>query len=372
MKCGIYLHVPFCVSKCPYCDFYSLAGADDALKDAYTDALIREMRAFIVAHPDVTADTLYFGGGTPSLLGGVRLARLVTAARSVFAMPDTAEITLEANPADRLREVFAAFGDAGGNRLSLGMQSASPAVLQALGRRHTPADVARTVADARATGLENISLDMMLAVPRQTAADIRADAAVCASLGASHVSAYLLKIEEGTPYFAQRQTLVLPDEDDAAEMYLCAVEALETEGYRQYEISNFAKDGRYSRHNLKYWNSEPYVGFGPAAHSFFDGKRWYYPRDIQAFIQGNSPVADEDTDISAGGETEYAMLRLRLREGLRADAFATRFGKPLPRGWLQAAERLPRNLVTVGDAGIALTAEGFLVSNALLAHILNL
>ncbi len=368
MACGIYIHIPFCISKCPYCDFYSLANTDDALKDAYTAALIREIQK----KAGVYADTLYFGGGTPALLGGERIARLVNAARECFLLPDDAEITMEANPVDDLRDTFAAFAAAGGNRLSLGMQSSSRSILKALGRRHTPADVARTVADARAAGIENISLDMMLAVPGQTMEAVQANAAACAALGACHVSAYLLKIEPGTLYFERQNTLPLPDEDTAAELYLTAVDALAEKGYRQYEISNFAHSGRESRHNLKYWNGEPYLGFGPAAHSFFDGKRYYYPRDIHAFIAGNRPVFDDDETIPAGGETEYAMLRLRLTAGLRAADFTARYQKPLPQAWLDAATKLPSQLVTVTAAGITFTKEGFLVSNMLISRILNL
>ncbi len=368
MACGIYIHIPFCVSKCPYCDFYSLADTDDRLKDAYTAALIREMQKKAGMH----ADTVYFGGGTPALLGGKRIARLTETARACFSLPQDAEITLEANPADDLKDTFYAFCAAGGNRLSLGMQSSSPSVLQMLGRRHIPADVARAVADAKAAGIANISLDMMLAVPGQTAEHIKEDAALCASLGASHVSAYLLKLEPHTPYFEKQDTLSLPDEDAAAELYLTAVDALETEGYRQYEISNFAHAGKESRHNLKYWNGEPYLGFGPAAHSFFDGKRLYYPRDIHAFIEGNTPLTERDEAIPAGGETEYAMLRLRLTEGLRETAFTARFQKPIPLAWREAAEKLPRQLVLVSDDGIAFTKEGFLVSNVLISRILNL
>ncbi len=366
MHIGVYIHVPFCVRKCPYCDFYSLGGADELLKDAYTDALVARMQE----NASLTADTLYFGGGTPSLLGGKRLARLIQTARTCFAMPADAEITMEANPADDLRDTFAAFAAAGGNRLSLGMQSSSPLILQQLGRRHTPGDVQKAVEDARAVGIHNISLDMMLAVPHQTAAQVERDVAFCAALGASHVSAYLLKIEVGTPFAAQ--TLDLPDDDEAATLYLAAADALEKAGYHQYEISNFAMPDKHSRHNLKYWNGEPYMGFGPAAHSFCEGKRYAYPRDLQGFIDGCAPILEEDSDIQAGSATEYAMLRLRLTEGLRADAFLERFGSSLPQSWIQAAKQLPRTLVRADDEGIALTKQGFLVSNAILTRILNL
>ncbi len=368
MKQGIYVHVPFCASKCPYCDFYSLTAADDTLKEAYVDALCREMQK----KAGIQADTLYFGGGTPTLLGGERIARLIRTARQCFSIPDTAEITLEANPADILYDTFAAFADAGGNRLSLGMQSADAHILEILGRRHTPADVVRTVEDARKAGIHNISLDLMLAVPQQTKAHIQKDVAVCAQLGASHVSAYLLKVEEGTPFAAMGEGLAVPDDDTAADAYLFAVELLERYGYRQYEISNFAKEGKESRHNLKYWRLEPYIGFGPAAHSFDGGKRWYYPRDIRAFIDGEPPVPDTDGGIAVGSETEYAMLALRLREGLRSAPFYERFGERIPTTWMSAAAALPRSLVELDETGISLTPEGFLVSDALIIRILNL
>ena len=368
MAAGIYIHVPFCVSKCPYCDFYSLPLGDDALCDRYVTAVEDAMRQYT----GVKADTLYFGGGTPSLLGGRRLARLTETARRRFSLPADAEITLEANPADDLAETFAAFVAAGGNRVSLGMQSADRRILRALGRRHTPDDLARTVSDARAAGVRSVSLDMMLAVPAQTADHVRRDAETCAALGANHVSAYLLKTEPGTPFFSVRDTLGLPDEDTEAELYLVAVEALEAHGYRQYEISNFAADGQVSRHNLKYWTGEPYLGFGPAAASFFEGARFVYPRDLAGFLNGVPPAPETDTAIAAGSETEYAMLRLRLTDGLGARDFAARFQKPLPSAWLDAARRLPPTLVKTDHDGIRFTPRGFLVSNALIAKILSL
>lgn len=362
---GLYIHVPFCISKCPYCDFYSLPLPDDALLDAYTDEVCRRLSA-----PDVPlADTLYFGGGTPSLLGGKRLARIVSAASE--HLTSDAEITLEANPADRLYDTFCAFVSVGGNRLSLGMQAAGDHGLAALGRRHRMSDLHAAVNDARRAGLENLSLDIMLATPSQTPEDIQAAVQECVTLGASHVSAYLLKTEPGTPFFEQREQLCLPDEDTAAEQYLMCCEALETAGFAQYEISNFAKSGKQSRHNLKYWNSEDYIGIGPAAHSFYKGQRWYFERSLKAFLDGAQPLAeDPDADVADGSEEEYAMLRLRLTDGLRADLFETRFNKPLNPVWIDRARALPRSLVSVSDERIALTREGFLLSNALTARIL--
>ena len=367
---GLYIHVPFCLSKCPYCDFYSFTASDEAM-DAYTAAVERALADW-AARIGARADTLYVGGGTPSLLGGARLARLVEAARQGFGLQN-AEITLEANPADDLAETLRAFAAAGGSRLSLGMQSADPAELRLLGRRHTPADVERAVRDAVRAGLDNLSLDMMLGLPGQRPETVERSAAVCRELGAAHVSAYLLKVEPATPFAARE--LRLPDEDGAADLYLAAAGALEAGGYAQYEISNFSRPGRESRHNLKYWDLRPYLGIGPSAHSLLDGRRFAYPRDMAAFLRGESPVPEQSAGrVSAIGENspeEYLMLRLRLTAGLRADEFAARFGAPLPARWRQRAAGLPAALLTADEDGIRLTREGFLVSNAVIARLLD-
>lgn len=365
---GLYIHVPFCASKCPYCDFYSLANPTAEQLDAYTARLCSALDEWAMRLPDVTADTLYFGGGTPALLGGDRLATVMKRARARFGL-DSAEITLEANPADDLRDTFAAFAAAGGNRLSLGMQSACKEELAVLGRRHTPADIERTVADARAVGINNLSLDIMLGISGQTEATARHSARVAAQLGASHVSAYLLKIEPNTPY--GRCTPPLPDEDATADLYLSTMEELDSLGYRQYEISNTALSGRESRHNLKYWKSEPYLGIGPAASSCLCGRRFAYPRDLTAFMGGNQPVDEPTGGIAVGSLTEYALLRLRLADGINVADFSARYGSPLPIAWCERAAALPSRLVQTDETGIRLTREGFLLSNALINRILS-
>ncbi len=369
-RVGLYLHVPFCVGKCPYCDFYSLPLADEEQLDRYTDGLLTSMERWAARRP-LTADTLYFGGGTPALLGGERLARLITRADELFGLlaDPACEITLEANPADDLADTLAAFAAAGGNRLSLGMQSACPTELAHLGRRHTPADVHRTVEDARRASITNYSLDVMLGITQQTENSARQSVRLAAELGASHVSAYLLKIEENTPYGVCPPPL--PDEDAAVDLYLAAMEELDSLGYRQYEISNAARDGFESRHNLKYWDSRPYLGLGPAAASCLDGRRFTYPRDVEGFLAGQCPVEEPVGSIPVGSAEEYAMLRLRLAEGIPAVAFAARFGKPLPSTWRQRAAELPGELVQQDEAGIRLTRQGFLLSNTLITHILR-
>lgn len=366
---GLYLHVPFCASKCPYCDFYSIAGQSDADKDRYLQAMLASLRRWS-AKLNTTADTVYIGGGTPSLLGTSRLVSLLTAARSAFSVPENAEITMEANPGDDLTDIFTAFAAVGGNRVSLGVQSVNDSQLHTLGRRHTVSDVDSAVSAAHRAGLYNLSVDLMLGTSAQTVTDIRTATHRFADWGARHVSAYLLKIERGTPYAATPPPL--PDEDEAATLYLEAVAALAEQGYAQYEISNFANPGFESRHNLKYWNSEPYLGIGPAAHSFLSGKRLYYPRSLSAFLAGDEPLFEtsDDTAIAENSPEEYAMLRLRLTEGLTESRYHARFGTSIPHAWREKAAALPPHLVTTDEIGIRLTPDGFLVSDAILTHIL--
>ncbi len=365
---GLYIHVPFCLSKCPYCDFYSLETPTDDQLDAYAARVCAVLDDWAVRLPDTAADTLYFGGGTPALLGSERLTAVIDRARALFGLTD-AEITLEANPADDLRETFAAFAAAGGNRLSLGMQSACANELAVLGRRHTLADVERSVADARTAGIGNISLDVMLGISGQSEATARQSARVAAALGATHVSAYLLKVEPNTPY--GRCTPPLPDEDTTADLYLSAMDELDALGYRQYEISNTALSGRESRHNLKYWLSVPYLGIGPAASSCLGGRRFAYPRDLASFMNGVEPADESSGTIPVGSPTEYALLRLRLTAGIDAAAYAARFGEPIPSAWCERAAALPSALVIQDAAGIRLSREGFLLSNTLINHILT-
>lgn len=366
---GLYLHIPFCASKCPYCDFYSLTGKNDEDKERYVQAMIASLHHWS-KKLNTEADTIYLGGGTPSLLGAHHIEALVSAARDAFCVPDSAEITMEANPGDDLGDILSAFSSVGGNRLSLGVQAVNDMHLQTLGRRHTVSDVDAAVTAAHGAGIENLSFDLMLGTSGQTENDIHAATRRFSQWGARHVSAYLLKLENGTPY--AEFPPALPDEDTTATLYLEAVAALKEQGYAQYEISNFAHPGFESRHNLKYWNSDPYLGIGPAAHSFLDGKRLFYPRSLSAFLAGCNPLPEtpDDTVIAENSPEEFAMLRLRLTEGLTENGYRSRFGTSIPRAWREKAEVLPPHLVIADNFGIRLTPEGFLVSDAVLCHIL--
>lgn len=399
---GLYIHVPFCAAKCPYCDFYSMPGTEETM-DVYTSAVLTALEA-LAAHDVLTAaDTLYFGGGTPSLLGGRRLAQIVGRARELFGLAD-AEITVECNPGGEhvpggLAALFSALHTAGVNRISMGLQSAQPDELLTLGRRHTREDAAHAMELAHAAGFDNVSLDLMLGLPGQTPQRAEQSARFCAALGALHISAYLLKVEPGTPFAHAGVAARCPDDDAQADIYLHTVEVLASLGFVQYEISNFAKPGRESRHNLKYWSCTDYAGVGPAAHSLTGGTRWYYPRDLHAFLQDPLCVRLEADDTPArlplpqtaptlpqqtvpplphGAArvpfAEYAMLRLRLTQGLcRAQALAAypeqarelaaifRRAEPLARG----------GLVVLTPEAVMLTPRGFLLSNAVTLRLLQ-
>ncbi len=358
---GLYLHIPFCKGKCPYCDFYSVAP-QKGVTDSYVAALCRKLD-----EENRIYDTVYFGGGTPSLLGAENVALILSHTKRT---PDC-EVTLECNPSDTggINSVFdfekAAKG--GINRISLGLQSADDTERKALGRRGGCDDVARAIAKAKAAGIENISLDLMLGIPSQTKESLLKSVEFCKNSGATHVSAYILQIEEGTFFYKKKDNLILPDEDETSELYLAAVNALEEAGFMQYEISNFSRVGFESRHNLKYWHCEEYLGIGAAAHSFADGKRFYYERSIDSFISGDSPVDDGE----GGDEEEYIMLALRLTEGLVFKKFADRYGKPLPDDVIKKAGFLQKHgLVTVDGEKIALTKQGFLLSNSVIGELL--
>ncbi len=362
---GLYLHVPFCRSKCPYCDFYSLRGTPDEM-DAYCAAMQRKISESAAALQR-KADTLYIGGGTPSVLGVERLKALLLRAKTDF-LTEGAEVTVECNPYGLADDFFPALAESGANRISLGLQSAVDGERRALGRLSDAAGVRRAVTAAKRAGFQNVSLDVMLGIPGQTAATLRETLDFCLSLSVGHVSAYILKLEPGTPFYARRETLRLPDDDQTADLYLQLCETLEANGLLQYEISNFARPRCESRHNLKYWHCEEYLGLGPAAHSFLDGRRFYFARSLSGFLQDEKPLED-----GPGGDfAEYAMLALRLTEGLSESRVQLRFGHGIPASLRRRAEPLARyGLLETDSRGVRLTRRGFLVSNAVLAELLD-
>ena len=366
---GLYIHIPFCKAKCAYCDFYSLAHSEEKM-DAYTAALLRHLEEVAPRAAGMQVDTVYFGGGTPSYLGPARLIRILQTVQRRYDVTRDAEITLEANPDSAgdwraLRKLRRA----GFNRLSLGVQSTDDELLRRIGRVHTCEQVQQAVTAARKAKLTNLSLDLIYGLPGQTMEDWQRTLADAVALGPEHLSCYGLKLEEGTPLWQQRQALTLPDDDAQAEMYLYTVAALSEAGYGQYEISNFARAGRESRHNLKYWRMQEYAGFGPGAHSDFGGVRYGYVRDLDAYIAGRLVLAEAETDGTLARDFEYVMLSLRTAEGIDRRTFENRY-----RQRFEAMERLfvqyeQAGLAQRTEGGWRLTPRGFLVSNSIIVAL---
>lgn len=366
---GLYIHIPFCKAKCAYCDFYSLAHSEEKM-DAYMAALLRHLEEVAPRAAGMQVDTVYFGGGTPSYLGAARLCRILQTVLRRYDVARDAEITLEANPDSagdwkelrRLRR-------AGFNRLSLGVQSTDDALLRRIGRVHTYEQVQQAVKAARKAKFTDLSLDLIYGLPGQTMEDWQRTLADAVALGPEHLSCYGLKLEEGTPLWQQRQTLTLPDDDAQADMYLYTVAALGEMGYEQYEISNFAKPGKASRHNLKYWNMEEYAGFGPGAHSDFGGVRYGYVRDIDSYIAGKLVLSESENDSTLARDYEYVMLSLRTAAGIDRQTFEKRY-----RQRFQPMETLFEQYEKAGlalptEGGWRLTPKGFLVSNSIIAAL---
>lgn len=365
---GIYVHVPFCAAKCPYCNFYSVK-AQDSLMDAYTEKLCQALEQSARRWPR-RMDSLYFGGGTPILLGPARIEKILNAARRYFSL-EQAEITLEANPASTLEPVLRELYAAGVNRLSFGLQSADERELRLLGRRHTAKEAAQAVEQAQRAGFFNLSLDLMLGLPQQTAQSVENSVDFCAKTGVSHISAYLLKVEPGTPFDQNGVAARCPDADGQADLYLCAVNALEKHGFFQYEISSFAKPGFHSRHNCKYWLGAEYLGLGPAAHSFLGGRRRFFPPDLAVFLSAEDPLALVTDDGPGGGPQEFVLLGLRLTQGISRKEGAAAFPDYDWAGlWQKAAPMVRAGYMGQTDDRLFFTPEGFLLSNAILARIL--
>lgn len=342
-RSGLYFHIPFCKSKCPYCDFYSVKF-DEASAQQYVQEICDEIKQY-----QGIFDTVYFGGGTPSILPPELIGKILDCARAQFEISDDAEITVECNPSKDLSEDFKKYASYGVNRISVGMQSAVDSERFALGRVAGKNEVERTINYARHSGIENISLDLMLGTPKQTIESLDYSFDFIKSVGVPHVSAYMLKIEEGTKFFQMRDRLVLPDDDTVGEMYLKTVDTLASFGIKQYEISNFAVPGFESRHNTKYWTLTPYLGIGKSAHSFWGGKRFFYDREWNKIDDG-----------TGGDKEEQIMLGLRLAKGIDKSLVDRDFAEFVKMGY-------------VADLGerIALTPKGMLVSNTIINYIIG-
>lgn len=413
---AVYIHIPFCVSKCAYCDFYSLPCAEKSpvkqseetygerkngastqalcksekysdgcfapeiyeLHSRYVDALCRQMRAASERYDRPRVSTVFIGGGTPSVLKTEEIRRIFDTLFSCFDIPTDAEITLEANPDTLSYEKLCAYRKMGINRLSIGMQSAVDSELKAISRIHTARSVAEAVKNARAAGFENINLDIMYALPFQTEESFKTTLDTVLSLSPEHVSVYGLQLEEGTPLFKNREKLTFPGEDGENLMNALAQSVLEKNGYRRYEISNYAREGFECRHNLNYWTLGEYFGFGVAAHSFKDGKRESIKKDIHAYcaLSDFSEVTEVEEILTEEEYVdEYVMVSLRLCKGLslsalnslskNADTYVKR-AEPFVKCGLMEIYELD------GERFLRFTPNGFNVSNTVLSEILYL
>jgi len=324
-RIGVYIHIPFCASKCAYCDFCSLPGKEK-LMPHYQDAILIQLQETLPQMKDTFIDSVYFGGGTPSYYGSHRLVEILRELKVTNRLLKDSEITVECNPDSVRRRDLAELKKEGVNRLSIGAQCADDELLRLIGRRHNWHQVELAVRRARAAGFKNISLDLIYGLPSQTREDWADTLTKALALKPAHISCYGLRLEEGTPLYEEYlNSPILPSEDDQADMYLYAVDLLGRHGFRQYEISNFARPGYESRHNLKYWRLLDYIGFGAAAHSNIGMLRYSYTRNVREYISGvfaDQDIIDEKEQLTDFDRaSEYLMLGMRTTWGISREEY---------------------------------------------------
>ena len=364
---GLYIHIPFCVKKCAYCDFYSVSSSE--LHARYIDALNMQMKNLSRTYSDRFFDTVYIGGGTPTILTEDLLKKLLCTVKQYFCISENCEFTIEANPATLDPYKLECLLVLGVNRLSIGCQSAHDRELKVLGRIHSYSDFVETFKISREAGFKNISVDLMYAIPNQTHESFMQSLEQVAALDPEHLSVYGLKVEPNTLFYKNRDLLEFPDEDEYCQMYLGATEFLASHGYNKYEISNFCKAGFESRHNMRYWQMKDYLGLGPGAHSFVNGRRFAYLRDASKYIdavnEGVQPLFSEDNIISEHDLLcEEFMLSMRLTQGYKIDGRLA-----LDADTLSLYEK--HGYLSVEGDTVRFTDRGFLVSNYILSQLIN-
>ncbi|NOY69565.1 MAG: radical SAM family heme chaperone HemW [Deltaproteobacteria bacterium] len=373
---GIYVHIPFCVRKCPYCDFYSVA--DLSRIDSYVDALLHEM-AFC-EKPRVCPDTIYFGGGTPSILSSTMIGRIIDGAFRFFDMSDNVEVTLEVNPGTVDASRLSAFRDAGINRLIIGAQSFDDEKLNFLGRIHDGSEAKTAIREAGRAGFENIGIDLICGIPGREAGDWEKELKTALSFSLPHLSCYMLTIEPGTPLYSDMEDGRFSPvaENLAADLFEVTMEVLDRAGYDHYEISNFAKmPGFRSRHNCKYWTGAPYVGLGASAHSHVKGERYWNVRSADRYIarvsSGLSPVDGKERPDTDQQMIEAVYLGLRAAEGIDSRAFELRFGRACNEIFGREIATLSRHglLESCDDNRICLTRQGKLKADAVAGRLIG-
>ena len=365
MSLGIYLHIPFCKKKCPYCDFYSICNL--SLKENYVSALIKSIEFY--SDKNKCVDSIYFGGGTPSLLSTDDISSILHSVQNNFHV-ENPEITLEANPSSLSKTYLERLLKTGVNRLSIGVQSLDDNELSCLGRLHSKNQAISVIEDAKSAGFKNISADLMIGISHQTDASLIQSIEKLSELGVTHISSYLLKIEENTHYYEIKDKLNLPDDDEMADRYLLSVETLSRFGYKQYEISNFSKEGFESKHNLKYWRLEEYLGLGPGAHSFYNNERFYFERNLNSFLE--MARNENFTPFSNGApnlKEEYVMLSLRLHDGISLKK-AKELGIDTSLILSVSQPFIKAGYMILNGENLYFTPKGFLVSNEIISKLI--
>lgn len=371
---GVYVHVPFCASRCAYCDF-ATAPFDEGAASRYGEALRRELDAAAPTIGGARADTLYLGGGTPTALGAERLRDVLTEVAGRFTVAAEAEVTCEANPESLTAGVLDVMAEGGVNRLSLGIQTFDDSALNILGRRHDAAQAEDAYWRARAQGLGNVSIDLMYGLPAQTLDGWQRDLERGLALKPDHVSLYGLTLEPHVKLYRERATYDFPDDDEQAAMYYEAIDTLAAAGFGQYETSNFARPGRECRHNLKYWRDGEYVGFGPSAAGHWGGGRYRNPPELDGYYAaaatGRWPLADPEPSDPYREMRTAAVLGLRLTEGIDAAAFEERFGvNPKTYYEKELAAFVAAGLVTVDGDNVGLSRRGLFLADEVFAALI--
>ena len=368
---GLYIHVPFCRQKCLYCDFCSVAGAESELVEKYVSSLCRCLEINSQNATGYKVDTVYLGGGTPTVLSASQMYRVLDTCFRGYSVTADAEISCECNPATGSPEYFSDIRKMGINRLSIGLQSMQDRELRALGRIHDRKGFLDTFRAVRGAGFDNVSVDIMYGIPEQTVETLEDTLKRVVDISPEHISAYCLKVEENTPFGKMGKSLVLPDDDVTSDMYELCNSVLAGAGYARYEISNFSKQGRESRHNLRYWLGEEYIGIGAAAHSYFDGERYAISPNITAFANGEFILCEREKISLEDRMTEYVMLRMRLSRGASAKEFRALFGRELLDEFSEAKRFIQSGHILFDGDNLKFSENGIFVSSYILSEILD-
>lgn len=376
-KLGIYIHIPFCKQKCNYCDFYSIKWNDEA-ENNYINALLNEIKSYKnKLNGEYIVDSIFFGGGTPTIIKSENLLKILDGIKNIAKVDSQCEISMEANPNTLTDENLKAYKDMGINRLSIGIQSLNDEILKKIGRIHNSSQALEAIDRARNIGFENINADVMFNIPGQTVNDIQDTLLKIIEKGVKHISFYSLKLEEGTPMFVMEKNrkITMPDEEVERKMYYAGRSVMEDNNLIQYEISNFAVKGYECRHNLRYWNQEEYIGFGPSAHSFLNSIRYSNPSDLKFYCEKSDADSFERVIQEELSEDdlmfENIMLKLRLTVGISINEFNQRFKTDFNEMYkLQIKYLLKYDLIEYVNDNIRLTKKGMDVSNAVIEEFM--